>query len=257
MTTDCAIEPSSKTFHESMSSDVYIRERLQPRLRDIDYLHLKDLLAFITLMASKIKGDVFDYGCGCAPYRRFFSHCKSYIGADIAASQEVDRILKDDGMTQEANESYDTVLSTQVLEHIKEPELYLRECHRLLRPRGELILTTHGLFEEHGCPYDFQRWTCRGLEVLVEQSGFEVIESGKLTTEIRALVQLFNQMILHLRCAGHPFIHIPLAVLRKVYGRLLRPLLNWFADQFSHQGMVDGSSRSSLYVCVFVRARKK
>lgn len=240
-----------------MSSDVYIRGRLQPRLRDIDYLHLKDLLDFITLIASKVEGDVFDYGCGCAPYRQLFAHSKSYTGADIASSQTVDRILKDDGTTQEPDGSYDTVLSTQVLEHIKEPELYLRECHRLLRPKGELILTTHGLFEEHGCPYDFQRWTCRGLEVIVEQSGFEVIESGKLTTEIRAFVQLLNQMILHLRCLDRPFLHIQLAVLRKVYGRFLMPVLNWFADQFSHQGRVEGSSRSSLYVCVFVRARKK
>ena len=240
-----------------MSNDVYVRERLQPRLRDIDYLHLKDLLDFITLVASKAEGEVFDYGCGCAPYRRLFSHCKSYVGADIASSQMVDRILKDDGMTQEPSENYDTVLSTQVLEHIKEPELYLRECHRLLRPNGELILTTHGLFEEHGCPYDFQRWTCRGLEVLVEHSGFEVIESGKLTTEMRAFVQLLNQMILHLRCSDHPFLHFQLAVVRKVYVRLLRPVLNWFADQFSHQARVEGSSRSSLYVCVFVRARKK
>src|SRR5215469_1210287 len=142
MTIACASKPLSETFHESMLTDRYIRERLQPRLRDIDYLHLKDLLGLIAVVASKAEGDVFDYGCGCAPYRRFFSRCKSYIGADIASSQTVDRVLKDDGMTEELDESYDVVLSTQVLEHIKEPELYLRECHRLLRPRGELVLTT-------------------------------------------------------------------------------------------------------------------
>jgi len=120
-----------------------------------------------------------------------------------------------------------------------------------------LVLTTHGLIEEHGCPYDFQRWTCRGLEVIVEQSGFEVIESGKLTTEIRGFVQLLNQMVLHLRSLDHPFIHVQLAVLRKIYGRLLRPVLHWVADRFAHQARVEGSSRSSLYVSVFVRARKK
>ena len=257
MTNACPIEPPSKAFHEAMSNEVYIRERLQPRFRDIDYLHLKDLLDFMTLVASKAEGEVFDYGCGCAPYRGLFSHCKSYIGADIASSQAVDRILNDDGMTQEPSESYDTVLSTQVLEHLKEPRLYLGECHRLLRRNGELILTTHGQFEEHGCPYDFQRWTCRGLEELVETSGFEVIESGKLTTEMRAFVQLLNQMVLHLRCPDHRVLHIHLAVLRKAYVRFLRPVLNWFAGTFNHQGRVEGSNRSSLYVCVFVRARKR
>src|ERR1051325_7040380 len=115
MTTACAREPSSKVFHEAMSEAGYIRERLQPRFRDIDYLHLKDLLDFITIVASRVEGDVFDYGCGCAPYRQLFSHCKSYVGADIASSRVVDRILKQDGMTQEPDESYDTVLSTQVV----------------------------------------------------------------------------------------------------------------------------------------------
>jgi SAM-dependent methyltransferase len=256
MGTSCANEPSINTFHDAMSGDVYTRQRLQPRLRDINYLHLKDLLELITFVASEVEGDVFDYGCGSAPYRRLFSRCKSYTGADIAASPAVDRILKSDGMTREADESYDTVLSTQVLEHIKEPELYLRECHRLLRREGELILTTHGLFEEHGCPYDFQRWTCGGLEALVQKSGFQLIESGKLTTEIRAFVQLLNQMVLHLRCLNHPLVHILLAVLRRVYASLLMPVLNWFADRCAHQAKVEGSSGASLYVCVFVRARK-
>lgn len=249
-------EFNSEVFHRSMSTDSYIRERLEPCMWDSNYLHLLDLLSWIRSVAVKIDGDVFDYGCGCAPYRRFFSHCHCYIAADIRPGPGVDRLLEENLLTREAEESYDTVLSTQVLEHIKSPIDYLRECHRLLRPGGELLLTTHGMIEEHGCPYDFQRWTSAGLNELISRCGFQVLESGKLTTEIRALVQMMNQLVLHLRYPSNIIVHFVLAVIRKTYVWLGMPALNWLASWFTAQATIPSSNPSTLYVCIFVRARK-
>ena len=78
----------------------------------------------------------FDYGCGAAPYRGFFRDCTEYIGADVTPGPNVDRQLDADGLTEEPSGSYDSLLSTQVLEHVKDPEAYVRECHRILRPGG-------------------------------------------------------------------------------------------------------------------------
>jgi len=83
-----------------------------------------------------------------------------------------------------------------------------------------------------------------------------VLESGKLTTELRAIVQLTNQMILHLRYPQKPLLHCFLATVRKLYCALGVPWLNWTARQFEHQGMVPVDNPSSLYVCVYVRALK-
>lgn len=241
---------------DGLAGQDYIRQRLRPRLRDTNYLHLKDLAEKVQLIASETAGEVFDYGCGGAPYRSFFSHCKRYVGADIQPSPAVDRILREDGTTGEPDCSYDLVLSTQVLEHVERPEAYLCECHRILRPGGQLILTTHGMFEEHGRPYDFHRWTSRGLENLLSRARFQIAESCKLTTELRAFVQLNNQMILHFRCPERPLLHIFLAIIRKLYGTAGVPCLNWFAEQFPHQAVVPGSDAASLYVCVYIRAEK-
>lgn len=41
-----------------------------------------------------------------------------------------------------ANESFDTVLSFQVIEHVKNPVTYLREAFRVLKPEGTLVLAT-------------------------------------------------------------------------------------------------------------------
>ncbi|MGH7090909.1 MAG: class I SAM-dependent methyltransferase, partial [Stellaceae bacterium] len=83
---------------------------------------------------------------------------------------------------------YDCVLSSQVLEHVPAPPSYLEEAHRVLRPGGTLLLSTHGLFEDHACPADYWRWTAYGLKKLVESAGFGVGTIRKLTTGPRATV---------------------------------------------------------------------
>jgi SAM-dependent methyltransferase len=108
-------------------------------------------------------------------------------------ADDVDYRIGADQLIAERSAYFDAVLSTQVLEHVSQPELYLAECHRLLRPGGRLILSTHGIFEEHGVPYDFHRWTAEGLKSEVIRAGFDVPESYRLTTDGRAAAFLFEQ----------------------------------------------------------------
>lgn len=235
----------------------YVRRRLNPRLRDLDYLVLKDLRQLVEGLAQRARGRVFDYGCGAAPYRQFFAHCAEYIGADVTPGPHIDRLLGPDGLSTEPSASYDVVLSTQVLEHVKDPDGYLQECHRLLKPGGQLILSTHGMVEEHGCPFDFHRWTSRGLEDLAEKAGFTVSESVKFTTEIRGIVQLLHQFVGHLRCPERRAFRYLLAAVRRGYYWFLLPGLNWLADRLPHQAIVAGSSPASLYVGVCILAVKR
>lgn len=74
------------------------------------------------------------------------------------------------------DESFDLVLSTQVLEHIAEPLLVLKELNRVLKPRGRLWLSAPLSWEEHGQPADFYRYTQFGLRHLLKQAGFKVVE---------------------------------------------------------------------------------
>jgi SAM-dependent methyltransferase len=70
--------------------------------------------------------------------------------------------------------SFDAVMSTQVLEHVTDPALYLSECARVLRPGGRLRLSTHGTFVYHPDPDDYWRWTCAGLQKVVTDAGLRV-----------------------------------------------------------------------------------
>jgi SAM-dependent methyltransferase len=173
-----------------LSADEYIRARLQPRIGDVFYLHLSDLLIGMKELIPSEPVRVLDYGCGGSPYRTLFNG-PAYHRADLAgAAVDLDFEFSTDSLLSTSPSDYDCVLSSQVLEHVASPASYLAECRRVLKPGGCLILSTHGVFEDHACPYDYWRWTAHGLRVLVEEAGFNVEHIKKLTTGPRAVVFL-------------------------------------------------------------------
>lgn len=117
---------------------------------------------------------VLDYGCADQPYRRFFPPTIDYVGADLPGNPQADVALRPDGSVPVDDASVDAVLSTQVLEHVEDPGLYLAECARVLRPGGRLLLSTHGIMVYHPDPVDLWRWTGEGLQRAVRDAGLEV-----------------------------------------------------------------------------------
>lgn len=120
-------------------------------------------------------GRVLDYGCADAPYRDFFGPGTEYVAADLPGNPHATLDLNADGTVPLPDAHLDAILSTQVLEHVTDPGLYLAECARLLRPGGRLLLSTHGIMVYHPDPDDYWRWTCAGLRRAVEQAGLEVV----------------------------------------------------------------------------------
>lgn len=166
--------------------DGYLRERLDPRPGDSLYLHLSDLRLALERCRPAGPLRVLDYGCGGSPYESLFPGAP-YHRADFAGMPRLDFTLAEDSAVAAPSGAYDLVLSTQVLEHVAQPATYLGECHRLLAPGGRLVLSTHGIFQDHGCPYDYQRWTSDGLKLALTRAGFEVLTLRKLTCGARAL----------------------------------------------------------------------
>ncbi|MGI8549376.1 MAG: class I SAM-dependent methyltransferase [Dehalococcoidia bacterium] len=133
-----------------------------------------ELHALIPDLAVPPGGAVLDYGCADMPYRPFFRPDIAYVGADLPGNQAAQIEIKADGTLPVEDQSFEGVLSTQVLEHVRDPGRYLSECFRVVRPGGRLLLSTHGIFAYHPDPADLWRWTCEGLRIEVEAAGFEV-----------------------------------------------------------------------------------
>lgn len=123
------------------------------------------------------RGVLLDFGCGGQPYKALFNtRITRYIGADVAASKEVQLDLKlvPGEPVQMPAASVDTILSTQTLEHVFDVGGYAHECYRLLKPGGTLILSVPMQWRLHEIPYDYWRFTRYGVTELMTRSGLVV-----------------------------------------------------------------------------------
>src|SRR5690606_19843629 len=161
-------------------------ERIAPKPGDSLYLHLSDLRLAMDTVATAEKLRVLDFGCGGSPYSSLFPNA-DYARADLPSVASTDYQISEESLTDAPTEGFDLVISSQVLEHCPDPTSYLAEANRVLRPGGTLLLSTHGIFEDHACPYDFQRWTGFGLTRTIAGAGFRIERCQKLTTAGRAL----------------------------------------------------------------------
>lgn len=154
---------------------------------------LDELIADLVAGAAPApRATVLDYGCADSPYRHLVAD-QRYLGADLPGNPNATVELGADGTVPLPDASADLVLSTQVLEHVRDPARYLAECYRLLRPGGRLVLTTHGVMYLHRDPTDYWRWTCDGLRLVVEQAGFTVESTRGVLTLAAAGLQLVQQ----------------------------------------------------------------
>lgn len=145
-----------------------------------DKIERQSILNFLINNRSYVRGLLLDIGCGQKPYQSIFDPVNGYIGMDLP---QTSHSIGDKNIDVAGNilslpfksESFDTVLSTQVIEHVSEPKKVLEEVHRVLRSGGYLILTAPMTWGLHDEPHDYYRFTKYGLKYIAESAGFEVV----------------------------------------------------------------------------------
>jgi ubiquinone/menaquinone biosynthesis C-methylase UbiE len=142
-------------------------------------------------LAGKTNLTILDYGCGVKPYQYIVAGvCKEYIGADVGDNPKAEINLKAGELLPLESESVDVIISSQVLEHVEEYDKYMSECFRVLKKDGLLFLSTHGTWQFHAAPYDFNRWTHLGLRSLLGRHGFDVLDCVPVLGQLAIPTQL-------------------------------------------------------------------
>jgi SAM-dependent methyltransferase len=159
------------------------------------YIVLSQLYGWMKKEALPMaQGVLLDYGCGGQTYRKLFEpKVKRYIGADVAtaANTKLDIVLLPNQQVPLSDGSVDTVLANQTLEHVSDTDFYLRECYRVLRSGGILILTAPMQWRHHEVPYDFFRFTKYGLIEVLKRNGFEITSIASTGGVYSLLGQIF------------------------------------------------------------------
>lgn len=88
-------------------------------------------------------------------------------GCDVIADLE-ERFPFEDG-------SFDHVLALNILEHVFNTDGFVSEAARVVRQGGKIIISTPMIFQIHGSPSDYVRFTDAALRRLAEKNGLEVL----------------------------------------------------------------------------------
>lgn len=126
------------------------------------------------------RGVLLDLGCGKVPlYEVYRPHVTDNICVDWANTLHKSPYLDYEfdlnaGIPLESAQ-FDTILATDVLEHISNPNTFWAEMSRLLKPRGMVILGTPFLYGIHEQPYDYCRYTEYKLRAFCDAHNLRVV----------------------------------------------------------------------------------
>lgn len=166
---------------------------------------------FIEAHASA--GRTLDLGAQAGPYGAYFPH---RVSLDLRPGPGV-QVVGDAQALGIADATFEVVLCTEVLEHLPEPQKAIDEMFRVLKPGGELLLTTRFLFPIHDAPHDYFRYTKYGLRYLLRR--FDIIELQEETDAVGTLAVLLQRLGMQAQTLGRT----PLRALWLIAAQVARP----------------------------------
>jgi ubiquinone/menaquinone biosynthesis C-methylase UbiE len=134
---------------------------------------------------------ILDAGAGEQQFKKYCSHLK-YVSQDFAQydgkgnskglqTEKWDQsnldIISDITKIPVKNKSFDSIMCTEVFEHIPEPALAIKEFSRILKKNGFLLITAPFCSLTHFAPYHFSTGFNKYFyEKILVENGFEIIE---------------------------------------------------------------------------------
>jgi SAM-dependent methyltransferase len=157
---------------------------------------------------------VLDIGAGGSGYDRFFPN---RVAIDIDPSRKPDIVADAHQLPFEEGE-FEMVLCTEVLEHLKQPQVAINEMHRVLKPGGKLILTTRFIYPLHDVPHDYWRFTKYGLKELFQE--WDIVELEAETSTFSTIGVLFQRIAFQSKLKLNKLVKLKLFFLAYIFDHL-------------------------------------
>jgi SAM-dependent methyltransferase len=191
---------------------------------------------------NKAKGLIIDIGCSSGKYLR-----DGMIGVDISIEKlkrAKSRLVVNWDVEEKPcfpENSFDFILFSEILEHLRDPGKALKNIYSILKPGGKILLTTpHKLsksieYEEieplieygitegtHGDKYIHRNFSKKELRTLLKNNGFKILELYSIENELRGWGRLI----------------LPFRKFRKFYEKIEKPYLNFIYDLLIETGLI-------------------
>lgn len=153
------------------------------------------------------RGRLIDLGCGKVPlYGLYRDFVTEVVAVDwsygLHGNDHLDRECDLAAALPFEDGEFDTVVLSDVLEHIPTPQLLCDEIVRILAPGGILLLNVPFLYQLHERPYDFYRYTEHGLRHLLEASGLSIVSLEPVGGSPEVLADMLAKHLARLPLAG-------------------------------------------------------
>ena len=160
-------------------------------------------------LKAHARGRMLDLGCGKVPlYESYKGLVSDSVCVDWANTAHKNPHLDLEwDLTQAlpfSDREFDTILLSDVLEHIPAPEALFREMARVLAVGGKLVMNVPFLYPLHEEPHDFCRYTEFALRRFVEVSGLELVSLQSVGGAVEVLVDIVAKLLVAVPLVGKP-----------------------------------------------------
>lgn len=156
------------------------------------------------------RGRLGDLGCGKAPlYGLYRPYVDNVICVDwpqtVHETSYVDFEVDLEGSLPFGDNFFDTLLLSDVLEHVPNPENLWLEMSRVLSPGGHLLMNAPFLYGVHEEPYDFARYTSFALSRFAQRAGLRVVLLEPVGGSLHVLADFLAKHAYHIPVFGAAF----------------------------------------------------
>ena len=127
-------------------------------------------------LRNHARGRLLDLGSGKVPlYEAYRELVSDVVCVDWADGDHIDRVCDLSDPLPFASSTFETIVCSDVLEHLFEPALVWREMSRVLSPGGTVLMNVPFLYPIHAHPHDYFRYTGFALDRFARMNSLEVL----------------------------------------------------------------------------------
>ncbi len=155
------------------------------------------------------RGRLLDLGCGKVPlFAAYSGYATDVVCVDwertLHRNEYVDYECDLTSVLPFDDGAFDTVLLSDVLEHVPQPEHLCKEMARVLSPGGRVIINVPFYYWLHEHPHDYYRYTEFALRRFIEIAGLSLLELRAIGGAPEIMADIFAKNVLRVTAIGSP-----------------------------------------------------